>query len=161
MQIEKDRVAALEYTLKDDAGAVVDTNVGGTPLYYLHGHGNLVPGLERELTGKEAGAELSVVVAPADGYGERDDSRTFEVPKSELPADAPLQKGLQLQMRGPNGMAVPVTVTKVKLNTVVMDGNHPLAGKNLNFQIKVLEVRKAKKEELTHGHAHGPGHHHH
>lgn len=161
MQIEKDRVAALEYTLKDDEGNVVDSNVGGEALHYLHGHGNLVPGLERELEGKSAGDTFEVKISASEGYGERDEARTFEVPRSELPPQPTPQKGMQFTMRGPNGMAIPVTVVKVKLNTVVMDGNHPLAGQNLNFTVTIQSVRKAKKEELAHGHAHGPGHHHH
>lgn len=161
MEIAKDCVAGLEYTLKDDEGEVIDTNVGGEALLYLHGHGNLVPGLERELVGKQEGDELEVVVPPAQGYGERDETRTFEVPKSSLPQNVEPTKGMALTMRDAQGRSMPVTISKVKLSTVVMDGNHPLAGKNLNFKVKVLSVRKAKREEIAHGHAHTPGHHHH
>lgn len=161
MQIAKNAVAALQYTLTDEAGTVLDTSEGRGPLYYLHGHGNLVPGLEKALEGKAAGDKLDVVLSPEEGYGAYDETKTIEVPKSEIPADIQLQKGLQLTMSGPGGHSVPVTVLKVKLNTVLLDGNHPLAGKSLHFQVEVTEVRKAKKEELTHGHAHGPGGHHH
>jgi FKBP-type peptidyl-prolyl cis-trans isomerase SlyD len=161
MEIEKDRVVAINYTLTDDEGKVLDTNQGKTSLYYLHGHGNLVPGLEKALVGKSAGDKVSTKVPPEDGYGEYDASRQFEVPKGELGPQVTPQKGMVLSMRGPNGMAVPVTVLKVKLRTVVMDGNHQLAGKNLNFEVDVVSVRKAKKEELAHGHAHGPGSHGH
>lgn len=160
MEIQKDVVAAIEYTLKDDDGQVIDTSVGGEPLHYLHGHQNIVPGLERALLGKKVGDAVEVTIAPEDGYGVRDESRTFEVPKSDLPANIQPVKGMQLTMHGPNGMAVPVTVTKVKLSSVVLDGNHPLAGKNLHFSVTVKATRKAKKEEIAHGHAHAHGHGH-
>jgi FKBP-type peptidyl-prolyl cis-trans isomerase SlyD len=160
MEIAKDRVAGIEYTLKDDEGKIVDTNVGGEALVYLHGHHNLVSGLEQELLGKKAGDSIDVVIKPEDGYGLRDESRTFEVPKTSLPAGVNPEKGMQLTMRGPNGHAMPVTISKVKLSTVVMDGNHPLAGQNLHFAVTILSVRKATKDELDHGHAHSAGHHH-
>lgn len=161
MEIAKDSVVAMTYTLKDDDGKVLDTNVGKSPLHYLHGHGNIVPGLEAALVGKSAGDTVEVTVEAKDGYGEYDESRTFEVPKSELGPNVTPQKGMVLTMRGPNGVSVPVTVLKVKLRTVVMDGNHQLAGKNLHFEVEVNSVRKAKKDELAHGHAHGPGGHGH
>ncbi len=161
MQIGKDSVVAITYTLKDDDGKVLDTNVGKQAMHYLHGHANIVPGLENALTGKAAGDVIDVVVTPAEGYGEYDATRTFEVPKSELGPNVTAQKGMALTMRGPNGMTLPVTVLKVKMSSVVMDGNHQLAGKNLHFAVKVENVRKAKKDELTHGHAHGPGGHGH
>lgn len=160
MEIAKDRVVAIEYVLKDDAGKVLDQSSRG-PLYYLHGHDNIIPGLEAALLGREAGDEFSAVIAPQDGYGEYDESRTFEVPKSELGPNVNPQKGMVLTMTGPGGMRVPVTVLKVKLSSVVLDGNHSLAGKTLHFSGKVVEVRKAKKEELTHRHAHGHGGHGH
>ncbi len=161
MKIAKDAVAEITYTLKDDEGRILDTNVGRPPLYYLHGAGNLVRGLEQALTGKEAGDTVEVVVSPEDGYGAYDESRTFEVPKGELGPGVNPQKGQVLTMRSPNGISIPVTVLKVKLNTVLLDGNHQLAGKTLHFSVTVNKVRKAKKEELAHGHAHGPhGHAH-
>lgn len=161
MQIAKDVVALLHYTLKDDEGKVIDSNQGGEPLHYLHGHGNLVPGLERALEGKQAGDEVQVTVAPAEGYGEYDEQRTFEIPKSDLPPHIQPQKGMHLSMQAPTGESVPVTVLKVKVGTIVLDGNHPLAGKNLHFNVKIQGTRKPSKEELAHGHAHAPGHHHH
>ena len=161
MNIAKDAVVEIIYTLKDDDGNTVDSNVGSDALSYLHGHGNLVPGLEKALAGKAAGDQVSTIVSPEEGYGAYDESRTFEVPKSELGPNVTPQKGMMLTMRGPNGMAVPVTVMKVKMQSVVLDGNHQLAGKNLHFDVTVQSVRKAKKEELAHGHAHGPGGHGH
>jgi FKBP-type peptidyl-prolyl cis-trans isomerase SlyD len=161
MIIKPNAVAAITYTLKDDEGKTIDTNVGRSPLYYLHGHGNLVPGLEKELEGKGKGDRVQTVVAPEQGYGTYDETRTFEVPKADLGPNISPQKGMVLSMRGPGGGAIPVTVIKVKLNSVVLDGNHELAGKNLHFDVTIEDVRKATKEELTHGHAHGPtGHGH-
>jgi FKBP-type peptidyl-prolyl cis-trans isomerase SlyD len=161
MIISHDAVAVITYTLKDDEGKTIDTNVGQSPLHYLHGHGNLVPGLEKELEGKSAGDRIQITVAPEQGYGQYDAARSFEIPKTELGPNINPQKGMILSMRGPNGVAMPVTILKVKLNTVVLDGNHQLAGKNLHFDVTVQSVRKAKKEELAHGHAHGPGGHGH
>lgn len=161
MQIGKDSVVAMTYTLKGDDGKVLDSNVGKQAMYYLHGHGNIVPGLEKALVGKSAGDLVEVVVPAAEGYGDYDETRTFEVPKSELGPEVSPQKGMPLTMRGPNGMTLPVTVLKVKMRSVVMDGNHQLAGKNLHFSVTINKVRKAKKEELAHGHAHGPGGHAH
>ena len=160
MEIAKDRVAAITYTLRDQDGKILDTNEGKAPLHYLQGHGNLVPGLEKELEGKKAGESFKVVVPAKDGYGEYDESRTFEVPKSELGPQVNPVKGMTLTMNGPNNMSMPVTILKVKLSSVLMDGNHPLAGKDLHFEGAVVEVRKAKKDEIAHRHAHGPGHGH-
>lgn len=161
MRIERDRVAALEYTVTDADGKVIDTNRGGESLYYLHGHHNIVPGLEKALEGKEAGEELEVQVDPPDGYGERDEALVFEVPRSELPAGASLQRGARLQITAPDGWRALATITKVKLKSVVLDANHELAGQRLHFSVRIQNVRKATREELAHGHAHGPGHHHH
>lgn len=161
MKIAKDAVVGMIYTLRNDEGKVIDTNEGKPPMYYLHGHGNIVPGLERALEGKSAGDSIEVSVPASAGYGQYDETRTFEVPKSELGPNVRPQKGMILTMRGPDGMAMPVTVLKVKLNSVVMDGNHQLAGKDLHFAVKIQQVRRAKKEELAHGHAHGPAGHAH
>lgn len=161
MEIAKDRVVGMTYTLKDDDGKILDTNVGKTPMFYLHGHGNIVPGLENALLGKSAGDKIETVVEPKDGYGEYNEQRQFEVPREELGPNVVPQKGMILTMRGPNGAAVPVTVLKVKLRSVLLDGNHQLSGKNLHFSVEINSVRKAKKEELDHHHAHGPGGHGH
>lgn len=161
MRIERDRVVGLEYKLEDDDGKVIDTNQGGEPLYYLHGHGNIVPGLERALEGKEVGASLDVVVEPADGYGEPDPELVFEIPRSELPEGLNPQRDMKIQIPTPGGRTTRATITKVKLRTVVVDANHELAGQRLHFSVRALSVRKAKPDEIAHGHAHAPGHHHH
>lgn len=161
MKIRPQTVVAITYTLKDDDGKVIDSNVDKEPLLYLHGAGNVVPGLEKALDGKDAGDLIEVSIPPSEGYGEYDETRIFEVPKSELGANVTPQKGMMLNMRGPGGMQMPVRVQKVKLRTVVMDANHQLCGKTLHFSVKVESVRKARKGEIAHRHAHGKGGHGH
>lgn len=160
MEVQANRVVAIEYTLKDDDGQVIDTSSGREPLYYLHGHGNIVPGLEEVLTGKTIGSQIEISIPPDKGYGTRDESRVFDVPKSSLPDDMKPVKGMVLQMNSGTGGSVPVTIRKVKLHAVEVDANHQLADKTLHFDVTIKDVRKASKAELEHGHAHGPGHSH-
>ncbi len=160
MSITQDQVVSIHYTLRDDAGEVIDASAAGAPLAYLHGHGNLIPGLERELTGKSAGDRLQVKIAARDGYGEYDSALVQRVPRRALKGVPNLKAGMRLQTQGVNG-ARAVTVTQVVGDMVTLDGNHPLAGKNLNFEVQIAAVREATAEELTHGHVHGPGGHHH
>ena len=160
MSITQDQVVSIHYTLKDDAGEIIDSSPEGEPLAYLHGRGNLIPGLERELTGKRAGDKLQVTVAPADGYGEYDRQLVQRVPRRALKGLADLRVGMRLQAQTGHG-ARAVTVTRIAGDLVTLDGNHPLAGKNLHFQVEVAEVRAATDAELSHGHVHGPGGHHH
>lgn len=158
MKITKDAVVSLEYKLEDDAGKVLDAS-RETPLYYLHGHHNIVAGLEQALEGKRAGDEVRVTVPPDQGYGVRDESQVFEVDKAQLGDGFRAERGTKLTMTI-QGQKRPATVTKVKLRSVVVDANHPLADLTLHFDVRVKDVRKATKEELAHGHAHGPGGHH-
>jgi FKBP-type peptidyl-prolyl cis-trans isomerase SlyD len=160
MSITDGQVVSIHYTLTDDAGEVIDSSAGGEPLAYLHGHGNLVPGLERELTGKNAGDRLRVKVAPADGYGEYNRELVQSVPRRSLKGLADVTVGMRLQAHTADGPRA-VTVTRVTGDMVTLDGNHPLAGKNLNFDVEVAAVRAATEQELSHGHVHGPGGHHH
>lgn len=160
MTITQDSVVTIHYTLKDDTGAVIDSSAGGEPLAYIHGHGNIVPGLERELTGRNAGDKVSVRVPPADGYGEYDKELVQSVPRRALRGIKEVQPGMHLHAQTEQGPRT-VTVTRVAGDMVTLDGNHPLAGKNLNFDVEVAEVRDATSEELAHGHVHGPGGHHH
>jgi FKBP-type peptidyl-prolyl cis-trans isomerase SlyD len=159
LSIKKDSVVTLNYTLKDDAGEVIDASPAGEPLAYLHGHGNLVAGLERELEGRNGGDELSVKVAPQDGYGEHSKQLVQKVPRRSLKGIAKITVGMRLHAQTDEGPR-PVTVTAVTGDMVTIDGNHPLAGKNLNFDIGIVAVRDATEEELAHGHVHGPGGHH-
>ncbi len=160
MQITKNAVAAIEYELTDDAGEVIDSSKGSAPLSYLHGTGNLIPGLEAELEGKASGDAFKVRIAPEDAYGERHDEMIQDVPRTQFPDGAPLEPGMQFQAEGPGGAHI-VTVVGVEGDNVKLDGNHPLAGVPLNFDVKVVEVREATSEELEHGHVHGAGGHEH
>jgi FKBP-type peptidyl-prolyl cis-trans isomerase SlyD len=160
VDIAADRVVTIHYTLKDDRGGVLDSSAGGEPLAYIQGHGNLVSGLEKALEGKPDGATLAVVVAPADGYGERDEALLQRVPKRSLQGSGEIKKGMQFQGRTADGMRL-FTVTAVIGDMVTLDGNHPLADQTLHFDVAVVGVRAATAEELEHGHVHGAGGHHH
>lgn len=160
MQIEQNSVVTLNYTLKDNDGNVIDQSDDGSFLY-LHGAMNIIPGLENALTGKSAGDELSVTVSPEEGYGAKDPQRIQEVPKEMFENSSDIAIGTQFHAQSPDGGAIVVTVTEVKDDVVVIDGNHALAGVDLNFDVKVVDVRAASEEEVSHGHVHGPhGHQH-
>ena len=160
MEISADRVVTIHYTLKDDAGTILDSSASGEPLAYLQGHGNLVAGLERALEGREEGNSLAVVVSPADGYGTRDESLVQRVPKRSLQGAGAVKKGMQFQARTEAGMRL-FTVAAVIGDMVTLDGNHPLADQTLHFDVQIVGVREATPEELEHGHVHGAGGHHH
>jgi FKBP-type peptidyl-prolyl cis-trans isomerase SlyD len=160
MSISQDQVVSIHYTLRDDAGEIIDRSAAGEPLSYLHGHGNLIPGLERELTGRNPGDRLQVKIAPTDGYGEYEPGLVQRVPRRALKGVGDPRVGMRLQAQTPQGPRA-VTVTQVSGDIVTLDGNHPLAGKNLNFEVEVAAVRPATEEELAHGHVHGAGGHHH
>jgi FKBP-type peptidyl-prolyl cis-trans isomerase SlyD len=160
MQIEKHRVVTLAYTLKDENDKIIDQSDDGS-FCYLHGASNIIPGLENALTGKAAGDELTVSVPPEEGYGAHDVEKTQAVPREMFPVEEEIVAGMQFHAQGPDGHQLVVTVVKVEDDRVTVDGNHPLAGVQLNFDVKVLEVREATGEEITHGHVHGPDGHHH
>lgn len=160
MQIAARTVASFHYTLTDDDGQVVDSSAGREPLAYLHGQGQIVPGLEKTMEGRRAGDKFNVDVAPAEGYGEHQPELIQAVPRNAFQGVAEIRPGMQFQGQGPQG-SINVTVTGVDGDTVHIDGNHPLAGKTLHFAIEVAEVRAATAEELAHGHVHGAGGHHH
>lgn len=158
MQVGADKAVTIHYTLRDDAGEVLDSSEGRNPMTYLHGAGNIVPGLEQALDGKQVGDEIKVKVAPADGYGERDEANVRNVPRRRLP-EGKIVPGMRLRLETEHGPMI-VAVTAVQGDYATIDGNHPLAGKTLHFEVKVVEVRDATAEERTHGHVHGPGGHH-
>ena len=160
MHIEKNRVVKLDYTLRDEQGAVLDSSSGRNPLSYLHGKGNIIPGLEQALAGKSAGDKLDVTVPPEQGYGARDERLVQIVARTKFGEVANLAPGMQVRANGPRGPRM-VTVVRVDRDFVTVDGNHPLAGRTLHFSVQVADVRKATHEEITHGHVHGPGGHHH
>jgi FKBP-type peptidyl-prolyl cis-trans isomerase SlyD len=160
VQIDKNRVVQFHYTLRDDQGVVLDSSSGRDPLTYLHGKGNIIPGLEQALAGKAAGDKFDVTVPPAEGYGQRDDRLVQIIPRSKFGEGTELAPGMQVRASGPQGARL-VMITKVERDFVTVDANHPLAGRTLHFSVEVAEVRKASHDEVTHGHAHGPGGHHH
>ena len=160
LKISDNSVVSFLYTLKDEAGAIIDQS-NGDPLAYLHGHGQIVPGLERELAGKSAGAKLLVHVSPADGYGEYNATLIQKVPREAVSAIPDLRVGMPLATRTRSGGHAQVIVREIGPDAVTVDGNHPLVGKDLFFDIEIVEVRAASEEELAHQHVHGPGGHHH
>lgn len=160
MQIAENSAVAFHYTLTSDAGEVIDSSEGREPLAYLHGSGSIVPGLENAMTGRSAGDRFTVKVSPEEGYGEHHESMVQQVPRGAFQGVEQLEVGMQFQARGPQGV-MSVTISAIDGDEVTVDGNHPLAGQNLNFAIEVVSVRAATEEELAHGHIHGPGGHHH
>jgi FKBP-type peptidyl-prolyl cis-trans isomerase SlyD len=159
MEIADKTVVSFEYTLKDDAGKVLDTSDGREPLTYLHGQGNIIPGLEKALAGKTTGDSLEVTVGPDEGYGRRDESLIRNIPVRKLSDKNPVA-GRRYRAQLEEGVGI-VVVTSVKGDYATVDANHPLADKTLHFSVKITEVRAATDEEITHGHVHGAGGHHH
>ncbi|ADV68853.1 FKBP-type peptidyl-prolyl cis-trans isomerase [Deinococcus maricopensis] len=159
MNITQDKVVELEYVLKVD-GEVVDQSEPGEPLIYLHGHNNIISGLERALEGKAVGDELSVTVNPEDGYGEHDEENVQTVSRADFDEEE-VEVGAQYFAQADDGSVMPFTVVDVQGDEVTVDFNPPLAGETLHFDVKVLAVRDATAEELEHGHAHGDGAHDH
>jgi FKBP-type peptidyl-prolyl cis-trans isomerase SlyD len=157
MKVSKDSVVSLEYRLHLGDGQVVDESEPGKPLAYMHGRGQIVPGLEGQLEGMAAGESKKVVVPPSQGYGEHDPRGLQEVPREMFPPDARLQAGMTISAQTADGDVIPITIREMKGDKVVVDLNHPMAGKTLHFDITVREVRAATDEEKEHGHAHGPG----
>ena len=153
MQVSENKVVSFHYTLKDDAGEVLDSSEGRDPLTYLHGAGNIIPGLEKALDGKDAGDHVDVSIAPEEAYGQRNDALIQSVPRSAFEGVDEILPGMQFQAQTPNGMQI-LTVVKVEDDVVVVDGNHPLAGKTLHFSVDITDIRDATAEELAHGHAH-------
>ncbi len=150
MTISKDSVVTIEYTLTDDQNEVLDSSEGMGPLEYLHGHNNLIPGLEKELEGKKAGDSFKTTVAPADAYGEFQKELVVEVDRSQFPDDVEITEGMQFEAGGPDGSHV-VTVTAVNDQKITVDANHPLAGETLHFDVKVVSIREATEDEKTNG----------
>ena len=157
--IAKDQVVSFHYTLTDEQGTVIDKSEA-QPLIYLHGASNIIPGLENALVGKSVGDKLTVTVQPSEAYGEYQPGMVQEVPRNLFQGVDNIEAGMQFQAQTDDGMQV-VTVKDVTDEAVIVDGNHPLAGQTLNFDVEVVEIRDASTEELAHGHAHGAGGHNH
>jgi FKBP-type peptidyl-prolyl cis-trans isomerase SlyD len=154
-------VVSIHYTLTLDDGTEADTSFGADPLVYLHGHGNIVPGLEDGLLGRAVGDRLVVTVAPDKGYGELQEDANLTVSRGAFPQDLDLEEGLELGVEGSDGEMIPMWVERVDGDEVELTANHPLAGRTLTFAVEVVGVRSATAEEIAHGHPHGPGGHEH
>jgi FKBP-type peptidyl-prolyl cis-trans isomerase SlyD len=161
MTIKENSAVSFHYTLTDDDGQTLDSSAGKDPLAYLHGAGNIIPGLESALAGKSVGDSMVVAVTAAEGYGEVQKELIQEVPRDAFQGVDSIEVGMQFEAQTGQGGTVPVTVTAVTDEIVTVDGNHPLAGKNLNFDVSIEDVRDATEEELEHGHVHGVGGHEH
>lgn len=160
VEIAPDAVVTFHYTLRNAEGDELETSRGDNPTAYLHGGGNVIPGLEKAMTGRSAGDVFTATVEPADAYGEKQPGRTQRVPIKHLIYRGKLRAGDAVQLNTKEGRRA-VTVVKAGRHSADIDTNHPLAGQTLSFDIEIVEVRAATAEELSHGHAHGPGGHHH
>lgn len=160
MEIEKDSVVTMHYTLTSPDGEVLDSSREREPLAYLHGHKNIIPGLENRLEGETSGKSLQVRIPAIEGYGEHDPKKILPATRQQFPPEADLQVGMQFQANGPQGPMV-VRVQKIEGEEVTLDANHPLAGIDLTFDVDIVDVRDATYEEIEHGHVHGPGGHEH
>ena len=160
MTIGDKMVVHMHYELKNDAGEILDSSKGREPLAYIHGMGNIIPGLEKELNNKVKGDKVKATIAPEDAYGKYDLQKVFKVGRDQFQGNGDIQVGMQIQAQAGERMEVG-TVESIEGDEITLNFNHPLAGKTLHFDVEVMEVREATDEELSHGHVHGPGGHHH
>ena len=159
--IQNGKVVQLAYSLTSTDGEVLDRADSKEPFEYLHGSSQIVPGLEQGLEGLKIGEKKKVTVAPGGGYGEIDEQLIMAVKRTQFPDGVELEEGMQFESRSPDGQGMVFTVDSIEGDTVNIDGNHPLAGETLHFDVEVLAIRDATAEEKEHGHAHGPGGHGH
>ncbi len=159
LKVQNGQVVSMDYTLHVN-GELLDTSEGREPLEFLQGSGNIIPGLERELYGMVIGESKDVTVAPADGYGTVDPQAYVEVPRNQFPEEIPMKTGTEIQVRDQSGQPMYARIEEVGDETVKLNFNHPLAGKELQFNVKIVRLRSATDEEVNHGHAHSPGHEH-
>jgi FKBP-type peptidyl-prolyl cis-trans isomerase SlyD len=161
MAIAPNKVITMNFTLKDDDGNILDTTDSGGPFSYLSGNNMVLPKLEEAVSGMIIGTKKHLKLDAKDGYGEYNDDAVQAVGKENFPEDFVLEAGREYMASNPDGVQMPFIITSVEDETITIDFNHPLAGKNLNFDIELLDVRDATAEELAHGHVHGAGGHHH
>lgn len=160
MQIAEQTVVSLNYTLKNSDGNLLDTSEGRSPLVYLHGVGALISGLEDELQGKVQGDKINAVIPPEKAYGSRSEDLVKLVSKDGFQGEEEIHEGMQVQLETEHGPAIAL-ITKIEGNDVTLDLNHPLADMTLHFDVEIVDVRAATADEISHGHAHGPGGHQH
>jgi FKBP-type peptidyl-prolyl cis-trans isomerase SlyD len=158
--VQNNVVVSMEYALRVD-DEEIDSSKGQDPLQFLVGHGNIISGLEREMVGMKVGDSKDVVIPPADGYGEYDEEAFMSVPRAEFPKDMPLEEGVELTVKDDSGQARYARIETIDGDTITLNFNHPLAGDELHFNVKVVGLREPTEEELEHGHVHQGGEHHH
>ena len=161
MQVSEQKVVTMNYEVADDQGQLIDRSEEGGPLAYIHGNGQLIPGLETALEGRGKGDKVAVDVPPEQGYGERDEKGVQTVARNQFDDSVEIEVGMQFEAEDDDEGHQIVTVAAVDGENITLDTNHPLAGKNLRFEVEILDVREASAEELSHGHVHGPGGHDH
>ncbi|MCF8465059.1 MAG: peptidylprolyl isomerase [Flavobacteriales bacterium] len=162
MTITENKVVLIHYTLKDASGEILDSSEGHDPLAFIQGIGNIIPGLEEALAGKAVGDKVKATIEPEKAYGVRVEENVHIVPLSSFQADGDekLVEGMQVRVETNEGVSI-ADVAKIDGEEVTLDLNHPLAGETLHFDVEIIDIREATKQELEHGHAHGPGGHHH
>jgi FKBP-type peptidyl-prolyl cis-trans isomerase SlyD len=159
MQISNNTAVTIHYTLTNDTGEEIDTTRGSEPLVYLHGNGSIIVGLEKALSNKKTGDKFNVRVEATDGYGEFSEDMIQVISREMFDGIDNLEVGMQFNAAVNSGTSI-ITITKIDGNDVTIDGNHPLAGQALNFDVEIVNVRLATKDEISHGHIHGAGCHH-
>jgi FKBP-type peptidyl-prolyl cis-trans isomerase SlyD len=159
LKIEDGQVVSMDYTLMVD-GEIIDSSSGHEPLEFLQGAGNIIPGLEQELYGMSMGESKKVIIQPEDGYGILDADAFIDVPREQFPGNIPLEVGVEITVTDQGGNPMNARIDSVNDENVVLDFNHPLAGKELHFDIKIVGLRDSSNEENEHGHVHGGGHNH-
>jgi len=160
MQVADNMAVSIHYTLTNDEGEVIDSSIGGSPLAYLHGAGNIISGLEKALHGKAEGEQFTVRIEADDAYGDFMEDRVQIIPREMFEGVDVLEVGMQFHADVSSGPGV-VTIVEIDGDDITIDGNHPLAGVPLTFNVEIVEIRPASKEEMDHGHIHGEGGHHH
>ncbi len=161
MLLDKNKVITFNYTLKDEQGNILDSTGSSGPFSFLSGNQQILPKLEAALDGMLLGSKKNIKICAADAYGEYNELAVQQVDRSNFPEDTDLQPGMQFFANSPDGHSMPFIIAEVNQDQVTIDFNHPLAGKNLEFDVELLDIRDATAEEIAHGHVHGPGGHHH
>jgi FKBP-type peptidyl-prolyl cis-trans isomerase SlyD len=160
MQVADNMAVSIHYTLSNDEGDVIDSSVGDDALVYLHGQGNIISGLEQALYGKKVGDKFNVRIPAEDAYGEFMEDRVQVIPRSMFEGIDELEVGMKFHADVSSGPGV-VSIVAIDGDDITIDGNHPLAGMPLTFEVEIVDIRPASREEIAHGHIHGPGGHHH
>lgn len=161
MPIAQNKIVTFNYTLKDDTGNVLDSTEGSTPFSFLSGNGQILPKLENAMEGMLVGSKKNVKISAPDAYGTYNENAVQQVDRTNFPENTDLQPGMQFVANSPEGNQMPFIISEVQDNNIKIDFNHPLAGKNLEFDVELIDIRDATAEEIAHGHAHGAGGHHH